>query len=61
MIEPCQLLIKKTNFFTNTNFQNLTTCLQSSYESIRTIAHEIIKNFDNFDKYGVELLQNMWS
>lgn len=38
-IEPSQFLLEKTSFFTSSNFQNLVICLESSYESIRSMAY----------------------
>lgn len=34
--------------------------MQSSYESIRSIAHSIIKHFDDFDEKGFESLRKIW-
>ena len=45
ILEPTQIL-KETSFYSFTHFENLISCLQSSYESVRKLAHELLNTFD---------------
>lgn len=49
ILEPTQIL-KQTSFYSYTHFENLLSCLQSSYESVRKLAHELLNHFDELDK-----------
>ena len=49
IVEGCNFLAT-TSFFDSCNFYNLVNCLQSSFESVRSLTHELLKAFSNLHK-----------
>lgn len=55
--EPTPILAE-TSFYDFKNFENLLACLQSSYESVRKLAHDLLNFFDQIQ--NKELLLDIW-
>jgi hypothetical protein len=51
-------ILTETTYFEKINFENLLCCLQSSYESVRLLAHQILRLFHDLSD-GKQLLQ-LW-
>lgn len=58
VFEPAHIL-NSTNFFNTRNFDNLLCCLQSSYESVRVLSHQILQLF--YDVSDTDKLHYLWS
>ena len=57
VLEPSHLL-PELGFFSESNFINILGCLQSSYESVRLLAHQILRLF--YDLPDPQLLRKIW-
>lgn len=51
-------ILKQTKYFEHRNFENLLCCLQSSYESVRILANQILTFF--YDIEAVDQLKWLW-
>ena len=52
--------LKKTTFFDSCNFYNLVICLQSSYESVRSLAHELLGAYTELSRDDEANLKRIW-